>query len=355
MIEQIGVREFLELGQCYPIVDVRTPAEFDRGHIPGAANIPLFSNDERAIIGKTYKQVGRNEAMLLGLDATGPRMRSIIEAVQQISSDGTVLFHCWRGGMRSESVAWLAGLFGYKSYTLKGGYKAFRNYVLDIFKVPRQIYILGGGTGSGKTRILHEMQKQGAQIIDLEGVACHKGSTFGGLGQAGQPTQQQFENELALLWQQIDPDSPVWLEDESRHIGRLSLPLGLWQQMQTAFTLFIEVPVALRTHALIQEYGCHNQRELKEAIIRLQKRLGYLTTQRALEALEARDLTTCCQLLLRHYYDKTYNRSLARRDPQRVQFLKLDSADASENAERVLGMRFTAPAPKSPPFPHPLT
>ncbi|MCB0170830.1 MAG: tRNA 2-selenouridine(34) synthase MnmH [Anaerolineae bacterium] len=334
--KKLDVEAFLDLGQRYPIIDVRTPAEYDKGHIPGAINIPLFSNEERAMIGTLYKQVGQNEAMLLGLDLVGPKMRGLIEQVQAVAVERTVLFHCWRGGMRSESVAWLVGLFGYQTYTLQRGYKGFRNYVLQTLATPRQIFILGGKTGSGKTEILRELQQRGQQIIDLEALAHHKGSAFGALGEACQPTQQQFEHELAERWRQIDPQRPVWLEDESRNIGYLSIPLAVWQQMQQATTLFVEVPALWRNRYLVEEYGRFPLPALKDAVERLQKRLGRRNMQTALNALEANDLTTCCDILLRHYYDKTYVRSLSRRDAAVVHHIELDSIDPARNADHLL-------------------
>ena len=346
-IKKLDVEAFLDLGQSHPIIDVRTPAEFARGHIPGAINVPLFSNEERAMIGTIYKQVGPNEAMLLGLELVGPKMRALIEQVQAEAAESTVLVHCWRGGMRSESVAWLAGLFGYQTYTLRRGYKGFRNHVLQTLATPRQIFILGGKTGSGKTEILRELQQRGQQVIDLEALAHHKGSAFGGLGEPCQPTQQQFENELAGQWRRLDPQRPVWLEDESRNIGQLEIPLAVWQQMQQAITLFIEVPVLLRNRYLVEEYGHLSQPAAKDAIERLQKRLGHRNAQLALKALDANDFTTCCDILLRHYYDKTYTRSLSRRNSALVHHIEFDSIDAARNAEQLLAFVEAALPPSS--------
>lgn len=334
--QKLDVETFLDLGQRYPIIDVRTPAEFAKGHIPGAVNVPLFSNEERAMIGTLYKQVGQNEAMLLGLELVGPKMRGLIEQVQAVAVERTVLFHCWRGGLRSESMAWLTGLFGYQTHTLQRGYKSYRNYVLQTLATPRQTFILGGKTGSGKTEILRELQQRGQQVIDLEALAHHKGSAFGGLGEPNQPTQQQFENELAEQWRRLDPQQPVWLEDESRNIGHLSIPLALWQQMQQATTLFVEIPALWRNRYLVEEYGHLPLPALKDAVERLQKRLGRRNAQTALNALDANDLTTCCDILLRCYYDKTYTRSLSRRDTDVVHHIELDSINPARNAAHLL-------------------
>ena len=334
--KQLDVGDFLTLGQHYPIIDVRTPAEFTKGHIPGAINVPLFSNEERVTIGTTYKQIGRNEAMLLGLELIGPKMYPLIEQVQAVVSDETILFHCWRGGMRSDSFAWLARLFGYRTYTLQHGYKGYRKYVLKTLATPRRILILSGKTGSGKTEILHILKQLGEQVIDLEGLAHHKGSAFGALGEVPQPTQQQFENELAWQWQQIDPQRRVWLEDESRNIGKLSLPFELWQQMQTATTFLIEVPMPLRNRYLVAEYGQFSLPALRASIKRLEKRLGHNNMQRAIHALETGDLPTCCDILLQHYYDKSYTRCLSRRSMAQVHSLELTCLDPMQNAKQLV-------------------
>ncbi|HMR62999.1 MAG TPA: tRNA 2-selenouridine(34) synthase MnmH [Anaerolineae bacterium] len=330
------VEEFLKLGRQQPIIDVRTPAEFAKGHIPGAVNVPLFSNEERHNIGWTYKQIGREQAMLLGMEAAGPRMRALVEQVQAAAPGQTVLIHCWRGGMRSQSMAWLVGLFGYQTYTLVGGYKAFRHYVLAQFEQPRPILILSGKTGSGKTEILHELAARGEQVIDLEGLAHHKGSAFGALGEVPQPAQQQFENELAMQWADLQPQRPVWLEDESRHIGRLAIPEALWTQMRAASVLCLDVPLEQRVDYLMAEYGRFNRDDLRQAILCLTKRLGPQISQQALEALAEDDLATCCQLLLQSYYDKTYAYGLAQRQPASVQHLVADTLNPAANASHIL-------------------
>mgnify|MGYP003349536217 CR=1 FL=1 len=202
-----------------PIVDVRTPAEFEQGHIPGAINLPLFSNEERKIIGTLYKKEGKQPAIRKGLEIVGPKLATLVAEINNIKKNffpttsppsskdrvgiGSILFHCWRGGMRSSSVAWLAQMAGYASTTLQGGYKTYRNYVLQSFHSSINLKIIGGYTGSGKTIILEELKKQGEQIINLEHLAHHKGSAFGAFGQEKQPTQEQFENNLMCIQTKI--------------------------------------------------------------------------------------------------------------------------------------------------------
>jgi tRNA 2-selenouridine synthase len=181
-------------GKPLPMLDVRSPGEFARGHIPGAQNIPLFDNEGRAEVGTIYKQKGKQPAILRGLELVGPNMATMAERGRLTAIDNTVFVHCWRGGMRSGSVAWLLESYGVKVFTLKGGYKAFRRYMQQQFEAPKNLLVLGGRTGSQKTTWLHALQGDGEQVIDLEGLACHKGSSFGMLGEHPQPTQEQFEN-----------------------------------------------------------------------------------------------------------------------------------------------------------------
>jgi tRNA 2-selenouridine synthase len=334
--QPLTIEAFLTLGRQHPIIDVRTPAEFEKGHIPGAVNVPLFSNEERHDIGLTYKQIGREQAVLLGVEAAGPKMRTLVEQLQAAALGHTALIHCWRGGMRSQSMAWLVGLFGYRTYTLERGYKAFRHYVLAQFKSPRPIIILSGKTGSGKTEILRQLAKCGEQVLDLEGLAHHKGSAFGALGEATQPTQQQFENELAMLWAKLEPQRPVWLEDESRRIGRLAIPEALWSQMRAAPVICLDLPLERRVDYLIAEYGRFHPADLRQAILCLTKRLGPQHTQQALEALAQNDLSACCRLLLQRYYDQTYAYGLSQRQPTSVLHLVIDSIEPVKNAGKVL-------------------
>src|ERR1700722_20218290 len=218
-MKSVLVQEFLELSKQHPVIDVRTPADCEHGHIPGAVNIPLFSNEERAIIGTIYKQEGKKPAMLKGMELVSPRFSEFVRTAETISNTGTLLVHCWRGGMRSGGMAWLFEWYGFKVYTLQSGYKAFRKMVLDTFIEPRSIKILAGRTGSGKTLILKEIEKLGKTIIDLEELAHHKGSAFGTLGEEPQPTQEMFENELAVSLWNIPASETIWLEDERQNNG----------------------------------------------------------------------------------------------------------------------------------------
>lgn len=318
-----------------PLVDVRSPGEFAKGHIPGAVNLPLFSNEERAEIGTLYKQVGKDAAIMRGLEIVGPKMAGIVKQASEISPSRNLIVHCWRGGMRSGSVAWLLRTAGFTADTLDGGYKAWRRWVLDQFELPRKIVLLGGKTGSGKTALLHAIREKGHPVIDLEALAHHKGSAFGALGQAPQPTAEQFENEIALLLHRIPPDVPVWLEDESHSIGKLYIPEGLWKQMQRAPMVYAEVDSAIRVNRLMEEYGHFSAEELILATEKITRRLGGLEAKAIIDSLLRGDLSTAASALL-DYYDKTYQNSLKKREIRPSIFVHIDPQNPEIAAEQLI-------------------
>ena len=310
----LPVEDFLQQAEQLPIIDVRSPGEYDHAHIPGAVNIPLFDNEERARVGTTYKQVGKDAAVLLGLELVGPKLADFVKLSSTLNPDRKeLLVHCWRGGMRSGSFAWLLNTAGFKTHTLTGGYKAYRNVVLDAFVQPRQLMILGGKTGSGKTDVLKELARLGEQVIDLEALAHHKGSTYGAIGQLPQTSTEQFENKLFDLWRRLDPTRRIWLEDESRNIGSCFIPWPLWQQMQAASVVVLEVPKELRIQRLVREYTNIDHALLVEATQRIRKRLGGHNTQRALDALARQEYDFVADIAL-SYYDKAYLHGLSERD-----------------------------------------
>lgn len=326
---------FLKQATCLPILDVRSPAEYAAGHIPGAHSLPLFDNHERAQVGTTYKQIGSHEALLVGLELVGPKMRKIVEQAHQLAPNKEVLVHCWRGGMRSESTAWLLNTAGLSAYTLAGGYKAYRNHLLSSFTKEAGVVVLGGATGSGKTAALHALRERGEQVIDLEALAHHRGSAFGGIGQGTQPTTEQFQNDLYQAWQLLDPAARIWVEDESFSIGNVKLPLEFWEMMQSRPLVLLEVPKAARIQRLVKEYGSLNTLALERAIFTIEKRLGGLRTQNALAALAQGKLTEVADILL-EYYDKSYQRSLRKTRTGPIYRVASPVGDARQNAVRLL-------------------
>ena len=368
-IQKITIEEFLLLAKTNPVLDVRSPGEFTHAHIPNAYKLPLFNDEERAKVGTVYKQQSREEAIKIGLDFFGPNMREMVEKVEGIvsgygesvsslrlrvtgldnpkksistikkskdfvkdvqvfnpqpatfnpqpvtSQPPTILVHCWRGGMRSAAVAWLLDLYGFKVYILIGGYKAYRNWVLEQFVKEYNFRIIGGYTGSGKTLLLHAMAKENNSIVDLEGLANHKGSALGALGNPPQPTQEMFENLLAEKLSTINhkPSTTIYLEDESQRIGNLQIPIQLWYCMRKAPVYFVDIPFEERLNYLTDEYGIHPKEKLVNAIMRIQKRLGGLETKNAINFLLENNFKESFRILL-HYYDKWYTKGLYNRE-----------------------------------------
>jgi len=319
-IQKITVEEFVQLSLVHPVFDVRSEAEFSHAHIPGAFNLPLFNNEERAVVGTIYKQSSRELAIKKGLEYFGPKMKDMIVFVEKTMAkinfeNKTVLVHCWRGGMRSAGVAWLLDLYGFKVFTLVGGYKAFRNWVLQQFEQKIDFRILGGYTGSGKTIVLSALIEKEAAVIDLEGLAGHKGSAFGNIGLPKQPSQEMFENKLAVAIESTKstfPNQSIWLEDESQRIGTVNIPQPLWNHIRSCPVYFLDIPFDARLDYLVATYGILDKTELGEATKRIQKRLGGLETKLALEFLEANNLKECFSILLK-YYDKLYSKGLNNR------------------------------------------
>lgn len=322
-ITYIQAETALAQAQARVLLDVRSPAEYADSHIPGAINLPLFSNAERAEIGTLYKQDSPESAFLRGLEVVGPKMRALVEQAQALAPGRQVCLHCWRGGQRSGSLAWLLDLSGFEVQVIEGGYKAYRRWVQAQFEqAPGTFLIVGGPTGAGKTEILHALQAAGEQVIDLEGLAHHKGSSFGGLGEAPQPSVAQFENELWAKWQACDVQRRIWLENESRSIGRIYLPDAFWDRMEAAPLFDLEVPLEGRLNRLVADYASYSKADLQAAFQRIGKRLGGLRLQAALEAVEAADYREAARIALA-YYDKAYlHHTTRQQDHKRIIPLK---------------------------------
>ena len=335
-----GVEAFL--AAAGPLIDLRSPAEFAQGHIPGATNLPLFDNDERAEIGTLYKQQGRQAAVLHGLALVGPRMvslgtallaalaehRTASSAAAQPHNAPCLRLHCWRGGMRSGSVAWLAGQLDLPVLLLGGGYKAYRHWVLELFERPWPLRLLGGRTGCGKTDLLLALRQRGVAVLDLEGRAHHRGSSFGALGLPPQPSSEHYENLLAADLASLQGADEIWLEAESSQVGRCRIPAGLWRQMKGAPALEIQRPLEQRVSQLVAIYGMQDPAGLAEATQRIAKRLGPQRTALALEAIAAADWASACRQML-DYYDRCYDHDLSSHAVQAVDLGELAPTEAA--------------------------
>ena len=368
-VEKINIEYFLELSKHHPVIDVRSPGEYNHAHIPGARSLPLFTDEERAVVGTAYKQESREKAIKHGLDFFGPKMKQMVEEVEGIldfrlriadlgkekseilnPKSKIVLVYCWRGGMRSGAVAWLLDVYGFKVYTLIGGYKRFRNYVLDTFRLPFDLKILGGYTGSGKTETLKELERRGETVINLEDIAKHKGSAFGNIGMPQQPTQEMFENILAseLRTKRYEPKelgpfpqivlnhAPIWMEDESQRIGHVNIPNELWNTMRRSTISFLDIPFEERLDHLVEEYGCLDKERVIDAIERIRERLGSLEAKRAIDHLNENNTIESFRILLK-YYDKWYTKGLHNRENinSLLHLIKCDTV-STENAKKLV-------------------
>ncbi|MEQ1624302.1 MAG: tRNA 2-selenouridine(34) synthase MnmH [Sediminibacterium sp.] len=318
-VKRVGLAEFLTLAKTHPVLDVRSPGEYLHAHIPGAQSLPLFSDEERKVVGTAYKQESKQVAIKIGLKYFGVKMVEMVETVEKSFTSKIVLVHCWRGGMRSAGVAWLLDLYGYQVYTLQGGYKTYRGWVLEQFEKDYPIQILGGYTGSGKTEVLKALAKKSECVIDLEGLAGHKGSAFGNMGLPAQPSQEMFENKLAQALantaptEDIENSSPtcIWMEDESQRIGTVNIPTVLYQKMRQKKVFFLDIPFESRLDYICIHYGKFPKEQLINAIIRIKKKLGGLETKTAINNLVEDDVRAAFLVLLQ-YYDKLYGKGLER-------------------------------------------
>lgn len=356
-ITRLLIEDFITLAKQYPVFDVRSEGEYQHACLPGAYSLPLFTNEERKVVGTAYKQESKQKAIKLGLEYFGPKMVKMVEEVERVVNsekltvdrkknknseevvDKIVLVYCWRGGMRSAGVAWLLDLYGFKVYTLVGGYKSYRNWVLKQFQKEYPFKIIGGYTGSGKTEVLHALRQQGEAIIDLEGLACHKGSAFGNLGQPKQPKQEMFENLLANeLVNVSEKNTTIWLEDESQRLGEVNIPIALFKFMRTRRVYFLEIPFEERLNYVVAGYGKFKKEDLISAIVRIQKRLGGLEAKTAVNYLIENDFHGAFGVLL-HYYDRFYTKSMSnmREQPEQVfKKITLQTVDMHLNAKKIL-------------------
>jgi tRNA 2-selenouridine synthase len=315
----VSVEEFIGIykSKKLPLFDARSTSEYQRGHIPGAQSLPLLDDEARKIIGTIYKQEGREAAVLKGFELVGPEFYKKIISASEMAPDKVVMVYCWRGGMRSNILAWLLQMAGFKVTLLKGGYKTFRHWVIDQYSQQRNYIVLGGRTGSGKTEMLHLLAQEGEQIINLEGIAHHKGSAFGALGQEPQFAQEHFENHVSWILSDTNSTEPIWIENESRHIGRNQIPPMLFEQIRTASKLTVNVSLETRTNRILQEYGIFDANVLIEKTQDVSRRMGPQHAKEAIQYLTDGDIRNWVLKML-DYYDKTYQHSGMSQDNKKV-------------------------------------
>ena len=312
-------REELEKFRSFkgPLIDVRSPNEYYKGHMPNSINIPLFDNDERAIIGTYYKKYGREKAIQEGLIIFERKIDSLLNKlfdyinIQKIGNlnldinKQLIRVYCARGGMRSMSISWLLEKYNLETISLIGGYKKYRNWTLKHFSKNWNIVVIGGKTGTGKTKLLNFLDKQNFQVIDLEGFACHRGSTFGGLGMKKQPSNEHFENTIAEKLSSFKIEKYIFVEAESANIGKCKIPHEFFNQMKKSKRIEIIKSFTNRLDELIDTYSIFSKKELEDSVLRIKKRLGPQRTKIAIESIKQEKWDIVCQSVL-EYYDKCY-------------------------------------------------
>lgn len=311
----ITLEEFFELRATIPIADVRSEGEFSSGHIPGSISIPVLNNEERKAVGTDYKKKGKEIAIETGHSLVASRLPAMLEQAKLSAVNNELLVYCWRGGLRSEKFCDFAANAGIKTYRLKGGYKAYRQQALQTFAKPFPLIVVGGKTGSGKTEILEQLKAHGEQVIDLEFLANHKGSAFGGLMRGKQPSTEQFQNHLYETLMLTDSNRRLWIEDESMSIGRVFIPESFWQQKASAPVIQIEMKTSDRIERLVREYSPADRSEFLQSMEKITERLGGQNFNAAKELLMKGDWHGTIKILL-NYYDKTYLYALDKKKTQ---------------------------------------
>lgn len=307
----ISIEEALALKNPQ-FIDLRSPKEYQEAHIPGALNLPLLEDEERALIGLIYKEQSPGEAIDKGFTYIAPKLPAMYASIKKISNDRDVVLYCWRGGMRSQSISQVLDILGTKHYRLEGGYKAYRRHVVDFFsrEIKQEIIVLDGLTGVGKTEILQELKKGGLPAIDLEDLANNRGSVFGNVGLLPQPMQKHFEG--LLCWECLMyKDYPrLVVECESHRIGKNIIPDSFFAAMQKGYRILIYDDFEKRVNRLVATYVDHctknNDEQLISAINNLRKRLGNKKAETLIGLVGQKDYKTIAAILLADYYDPLY-------------------------------------------------
>jgi len=315
------------------LIDVRSPDEYYKGHMPNSINIPIFNNEERSIIGKKYKLSGREIAVREGFKIIENKIDKLIKKFfsikeeflistrENFSSVLKIKIYCARGGMRSQSMFWLLEKFNYPCVTLNGGYKTYRNWVLSSFKDKQKLIVIGGKTGTRKTKILTKLKSLNYQILDFESLANHRGSSFGGLGMIEQPTNEQYENLLSEDLDQFNKLKYIFVEAESPNIGKNRIPHELYKQMRNSKRIEIVRDDKIRIDELVNTYSKYDKSDLKESVLRISKRLGPQRTKSAIESIDNEDWENVCKSVL-NYYDRCYEYEL--KDKKDVKILNME-------------------------------
>ncbi|TGY89226.1 tRNA 2-selenouridine(34) synthase MnmH [Marinicauda algicola] len=322
------------LGRFDDIIDVRSPAEFEEDHVPGAVNLPVLDDEERARVGTIYKQVSRFEARRLGAALVAKNIAGHLETALADKPAGySPLIYCWRGGQRSGSMALIMTQVGWPATTLKGGYKTYRAHVqhalYEGMELP-PVILLDGNTGTGKTALLPLLEERGVQALDLEAIACHRGSIFGGLGLDAQPSQKGFESRLWHALSRLDTARPVVIEAESSKVGLRSVPPVLWKAMEAAPRIEISAPPQARADHLVAAYPelLSNPERLEACLTALKPLVGGAMIEEWRALAGQGRFADLARGLMETHYDPAYARSRARIGGEFLATLDTDRLDA---------------------------
>ncbi len=336
---ELSADEFWQASRDGLLLDVRAPSEFEQGHIPGAVNLPLFDDDQRAEVGTIYKNSGKDDAVLRGLAIVGPRMAHLAKTAKSLAGGKKrrVYVHCWRGGMRSRSMHWLLETAGLQPKILSGGYKSFREMAQTSFAQAWPVKVVSGLTGAGKTRILQSLADHGESMIDLEGLANHRGSAFGAIGQAAPPSTEQFENMLFAELDRLKDTSRIWIEDEGNRIGTVVVPPPFVNLLKKSTAIFLDMKPTGRVANLMSDYGDLSPERLVESVQAIRKRLGFDLAQQAKEAIESGQIQTAIEIVLA-YYDRTYSHAAAKFPRPPMKELAIDDLTDKQIVDKMVAL-----------------
>lgn len=337
MAKRVNANIFIKESSQGVIMDVRTPAEFETGHIVGAVNLPLFTNEQRAIVGTIYKKKGREEAVQKGLEFVGPRLAEIVSTAKLLSRGKPIYMYCWRGGMRSGSVAWLLETAGLEVTLLAGGYKGYRRHFEQLLDGNSwQFALLTGMTGCGKTKLLEILAQRGEQVLDLEGLANHRGSAFGGIGQGEQPSTEHFINLLHNAFCGFTPQRYIWCESESMRIGKVYIPEMLFKRLGRDIVIQVAMEREQRLDIIMEEYGELPPEKLSKSFRQIAKRMGPEKMKEAVELVDEGEIRAAASMGL-DYYDKTYARNYA--EQENIVKLTVDADNLERDVDELIKIK----------------
>lgn len=337
----ITIEEALKLPRLL-FIDLRSPVEYEEAHIPGAVNVPLLEDEERSLVGTIYKEQTPDQAVDEGFSLVAPKLPAICSKIKNLSREHNVVLYCFRGGMRSQSICQVLSILGTNHYRLQGGYKAFRQKTLDFFERPweKELVVLDGLTGVGKTEILDALRKRGLPAIDLEGLAHNRGSVFGHVGMKQAPTQKHFDGLLYKECLDFAAYPRLAVECESRRIGKVILPAAFFQAMQEGSRVLIYDSIDRRIDRLISMYTVKNSEEnvsqLRSSLERLKERLGRAQIEKLNEMLINKNYREVVRYLLLNYYDPLYKYPTGPSPDYRLNLCGSDLEKSLQDLEHIL-------------------